>query len=531
MEEDTVMDNMIGNEEIGYTNEPAGIEPEGDWRGNPAETEEKKMVRIEFSTKQVLSERTMESEKDGHKFVPVMGPCHSTFLCNVDDLKPCEGRDDRVYIEKPEGKKIKLQFYSVNKDIPEGEAGHFENHSDTWKIEDVKDCLDEEREVLKKIYRDRREKRAEESDFANVTVPDEFGKRFTSDKGGEPKDYVSMTVPIKEGDATNRYSFVIPAEQFRKSEYNEGMSYFGFPKTKQGTDEPYMVTLQRRIQNQDGSWGTISREIPGAELAKSIKEYVSGIETEEVTVSEKLVREFTTKDNERRLFDVSIPILKEGEGGEKFFHAVVPAYRVKESDVEGYVNLELISDYKYKARRTDGEKDDNGQFVKTGEEVIKLSGKEIGQKFAESRGRYLDGIFEGADVSEAIVSEKLVRQFESKVGAQLADVSIPILKEGEGEETFFHAIVPAERVEDSGRDGMLKVSLSSDRTYVLRHTLGETGEDGKFAKTGEETVRLTGSEIKEKVEESRKRYLDGKQDGEQAKVAEEQQQYHARRGR
>ncbi len=111
-------------------------------------------------------------------------------------------------------------------------------------------------------------KNAERNLFVNMTVPTSWGRAF---EGKDGRNYVSISVPINEGEENKYYSFIISADRFRTSDKEQGMSYFGFPKYyKDDENELYTIQLKRSERQEDGSYENVVKTINSEELKEAV---------------------------------------------------------------------------------------------------------------------------------------------------------------------------------------------------------------------------------------------------------------------
>lgn len=227
-----------------------------------------KFVTIELSRKQVDLEHTRISEKNGKEYARIFAPGHGVLFYPADSIKESDKNANQLYFSRPEGTELQI-YYSIRKEgVPDSAPNNekYERYTRTVKIEDLKAAYDSERQAF--IDRKNQEREAKNATFVNMSVPTEWGKIFHGNNG---RDYVSIAVPVPEGENEyNYYSFIIPAERFRKSDLYPGSSYFGFPRNKRDGGEEYTVTLKRSEKQEDGTYTDVEKQISSAEL----KEYV-----------------------------------------------------------------------------------------------------------------------------------------------------------------------------------------------------------------------------------------------------------------
>ena len=282
-------------------------------------------VTIELSRKQVDVSNLVHNDKTDKDYARVFAPGGGSYLYPVDSIKVKSDNPERVYFSRPEGTEIQVQYGHRIEGVPDDAPNEekWENETRTWKIEDLKAAYDKER----------REFAEKNSAFVNMTVPSEWGTHISNDKG----EFVSISIPIEKV----YYSFIVPADRFNASDREEGMSYFGFPKNKKDSEEPYTITLRSNAKDEAGNFTNEEKVITSLELKKYVDEAVgySNVKDMFVTaiISEKLKRPFSSKEG-KNLYGISVPIL---EDKENFYEIVVPAERVKSAE-EGKVKLQLF---------------------------------------------------------------------------------------------------------------------------------------------------------------------------------------------
>ena len=176
-----------------------------------------KYVTIELSKKQVDTKNLYHSDKTNKDYARVLAPNDGTFFYPIKSIKVKQEDPNRVYFVRPEGTEIEIHYSKRKENIPDTAPNEekYERYTRTWKIEDLKAAYDEQ----KKEY-------AETHGFYNCTVPTSWGRKFSS-KGN---DYISISIPVPDENSDKDIwcSLVIGAEQFKKSNRDENMSYFGF---------------------------------------------------------------------------------------------------------------------------------------------------------------------------------------------------------------------------------------------------------------------------------------------------------------
>lgn len=355
--------------------------------------EKLKFVTVELSKKQVNMSHLYHSQTTDKDYARVMAPQNGIFFYPTESIKVKKDNPERVYFTRPEGTEIEVHYSRRKEDVPDSAPNDekYEHYTRTWKIEDLKAAYDEQ----KKEY-------ADNHGFYNYTVPTSWGKTFSS--GG--KDYISISVPVpvEDSDQDKWCSLVIGADRFKKSERDEGMSYFGFPKKKLDTTEDYMVELRYGEKQVDGTYSDKKMYLSSYALKECIENAVKRSQTKALFVSteisEKLLRKFESKEG-KPLYAVSVPVYEwEGEQA-TFYEIVVPAERVSINPDTGRARLSLFKNgpdgnvYNHSAIRSI----DNGNG---GYDTVSktFSSEEIVNLFEDSKKRYRE-IHSDADRSLA----------------------------------------------------------------------------------------------------------------------------------
>ena len=322
--------------------------------------EKLKFVTVELSKKQVNMSHLYHSQTTDKDYARIMAPQNGIFFYPTESIKVKKDNPERVYFTRPEGTEIEVHYSRRKEDVPDSAPNDekYEHYTRTWKIEDLKAAYDEQ----KKEY-------ADNHGFYNYTVPTSWGKTFSS--GG--KDYISISVPVpvEDSDQDKWCSLVIGADRFKKSERDEGMSYFGFPKKK----------LDECIEN----------------AVKRSQTKALFVSTE---ISEKLLRKFESKEG-KPLYAVSVPVYEWAGEQATFYEIVVPAERVSINPDTGRARLSLFKNgpdgnvYNHSAIRSI----DNGNG---GYDTVSksFSSEEIVNLFEDSKKRYRE-IHSDADRSLA----------------------------------------------------------------------------------------------------------------------------------
>lgn len=314
-------------------------------------------VTIEVSKKQIDMRNPVHNDKTNKDYVRIFAPEGGVFFYPLQSLKVYDDKPDRVFFSRPEGTELQVRFSRKKENVPDSapDSEKYENYVKVIKIED-----------LKEMYADSKKKYMDEQGlgFVNMTVPTEWGEHFTSENG---VNLVSISIPIKENGKDVYYSFIVEESKFRESEKTEGMSYFGFPKKYRGTTsnpiEPvdYVIPLKTRVLQMDNTYKNEYKEISSEELKKHVDAAVERYRTRDlfvgVEISEKLVREFSSKDG-KALAAVLVPVYENKEDEKAtFYEIVVPAARIKETDKGGIKWLSMFKNgtdenpYEHTAKR------------------------------------------------------------------------------------------------------------------------------------------------------------------------------------
>ncbi len=342
-----------------------------------------KFATVEMSRKQVITEKPYHSEKTGKDYARVITPDGGSFLYPMDSLKIQDNDPERVFFSRPVGTEISVTFGVRNENVPDDAPNRekFKNITKMVKVED-----------LQAMYEEARMQFAEEnSQFVNMTVPLDWGKHFNG-KDGTP--YVAVSVLIPEESGGHYWNFILPEKQFLVSKKDSSMAYFGFPRMKKEfPDQMYEIELRRQAKNIDGSYQKFTRRVSPFEL----KGYVdAAVERNRVrnmfvnmTISDKLAREFTSKDGSHLLYDVSVPVYDAENVKPVFYHIVVPSERVRVDDDAGKVQLSLFklgsdgNPYTFKGKHS--EKNDDNLYSET---VREFTSEQIAICFEKSEEIY-----------------------------------------------------------------------------------------------------------------------------------------------
>lgn len=343
-----------------------------------------KFATVEMSRKQVITEKPYHSEKTGKDYARVITPDGGSFLYPMNSLKVSDNDPEHVFFSRPVGTEIPVTFGVRNEDVPDDAPNRekFKNITKMVKVED-----------LQVMYEDARKQFAEEnSQFVNMTVPLDWGKPF-SGKDGTTYVAVSVLIPEENGKG-NYWNFVLPEKQFLTSKKDSSMAYFGFPRVKKDAPEQmYEIDLRRQEKNTDGTYRTFIRKVSPFELKGYVEAAVERNRVRNMfvnmTISDKLVREFTSKEGNHLLYDVSVPLYESENDKPVFYHIVVPSERVRVNDETGKVQLSLFklgsdgNPYTFKGKHS--EKNDDNSYSET---VREFTSEQIAICFEKSKELY-----------------------------------------------------------------------------------------------------------------------------------------------
>lgn len=339
---------------------------------------------VVMSRKQVITEKPYHSEKTGKDYARVITPDGGSFLYPMDSLKVADNDPERVFFSRPVGTEIPVTFGVRNENVPD-DAPNSEKFKNITKMVKVED--------LKAMYEEARLQFAEEnSQFVNMMVPLDWGKHF-SGKDGTPYVAVSVLIPEENGKG-NYWNFVLPEKQFLVSKKDNKMAYFGFPRMKKDAPEQmYEIEVRRQEKNTDGSYQTLTRKVSPFELKGYVEAAVERNRVRNMfvnmTISDKLAREFTSKDGSHLLYDVSVPMYESENDKPVFYHIVVPSERVRVDDEAGKVQLSLFktgsdgNPYTFKGKHS--EKNDDNTYSET---VREFTSEQIAICFEKSEEIY-----------------------------------------------------------------------------------------------------------------------------------------------
>lgn len=364
-----------------------------------------KYVTIELSKKQVDTKNLYHSDKTNKDYARVLAPNDGTFFYPIKSIKVKQEDPNRVYFVRPEGTEIEINYSKRKENVPDTAPNEekYERYTRTWKIEDLKAAYDEQ----KKEY-------AENHGFYNCTVPTSWGRKFSS-KG---KDYISISIPVpaENSDKEIWCSLVIAAEQFKKSDRDVNMSYFGFPKKKLDTTEDYLVELRHSEKLNDGSYSDEKLYLSSAVLKECIDKAVKRSQLKNLFVSteisDRLLRRFETKEG-KPLYAISVPIYEDNEKKATFYEIVVPGERVSINSETNRARLTLFKKrpdgqiYTHIAKRSF----DNGNG---GYDTVskKYSSEEIINFFDESKKKYREN---HSDTDHSLADEEAENAIENQV--------------------------------------------------------------------------------------------------------------------
>jgi hypothetical protein len=322
------------------------------------------------------------NDKTNKDYARVYAPGGGVIFYPVESIKVKKDNPDRGYFTRPEGTELLVRFSEKREGVPDTapESEKYNNYSKTIKIEDLKSMYEEERKAF-----------ADQHGFVNMTVPTEWGRTFY---GSDQKPYVSVSISIKQQDKDVYYSFIMPAERFKASERDQGMSYFGYPIKNKDTGEDFLVTLRSSEKDENGEYRNTDINVPSTKLKEYVEDALERSRGKHLFVSteisEKLTRSFTSNSG-KELVAVSVPVYRDNNSDKAdFYEIVVPAERIRDGSKDGYVKLSLFRDgpdgteYNFNAKKS----------VKTvdgyTDETLKMTSAEVISHFEESAKRFRD---------------------------------------------------------------------------------------------------------------------------------------------
>lgn len=361
-------------------------------------------VTVELSKKQVDMKHVHHNENNGKDYLRIYAPGGGVLFYPAESIKVKD--EKRVYFSRPLGTELQLSYSDRIPNVPDTapDEEKYNKYTRTVKIEDLKEMYEEERRAY-----------AESVGFHNMTVPTKWGHGFTSND----KEYVSVSIPIREGERDVYYSFIVPAEKFKESTREEGMSYFGFPKkNKEDSTKDYMVELRTSEKNEEDEYVERSIQVSSLQLKQYVDAAVDRNLIKEMfistDISEKMVRRFESNEG-KKLAGISVPVY-EMDDDEKasFYEIVVPQERLRSASKEGYITLSLFrngpdgNEYNFVAKKSvknpETDEYEKVPMEMTSQEVINYFNYSA-QKFREERsnetGRTLaDELAEGESHTE-----------------------------------------------------------------------------------------------------------------------------------
>lgn len=333
--------------------------------------EKLEFVTISLSKKQINMD-PIHNEKNGKDYLRIIAPNGGTIFYPASGIKMDPNNENRVSFSRPKGTELTIHYGVKNE-----ETGLWDNKSHVVTIDDLKEMYAEE--IQSFIEQHQIEQQNGTSAFVDFTVPTSWGRKFEGKT--DAKQYVSISVPIKETDETrNYYSFVLPADRFKSSQKQEGMSYFGFPRMqKDNPDQDFTIIMKRSVLGGDGKYSEVERKVTSTELKGYVDDAMKSLNFIGIEISQKLVRPFTAKSSGQELVSVSVPIPAADRQSTEFWQIVLPPDRIRESKKEGLVYLSLFKknmnneDWTYKATlsvKNEGDTYDVKEKIFTSEEII-----------------------------------------------------------------------------------------------------------------------------------------------------------------
>lgn len=309
--------------------------------------EKLEFVTISLSKKQI-NMNPIHNEKNGKDYLRIIAPNGGTIFYPASGIKIDPNNENRVSFSRPKGTELTIRYGVKNE-----KTGEWDNKSHVVTIEDLKEMYAEEIQSL--IEQHQIEQQNGTSTFVDFTVPTSWGREFEGKT--DAKQYVSISVPIKEDDNTrNYYSFVLQADRFKQSQKQEGMSYFGFPRMqKDDPNQDYIITMKRSVLGEDGKYSEVERKVTSTELKGYVDDAMKRLNFIGIEISQKLVRPFSAKTTGQKLVSVSVPVPTADHQNTEFWQIILPPDRIRESKKEGLVYLSLFrknldgEDFTYKA--------------------------------------------------------------------------------------------------------------------------------------------------------------------------------------
>lgn len=306
--------------------------------------EKLEFVTISLSKKQI-NMNPIHNEKNGKDYLRIIAPNGGTIFYPASGIKIDPNNENRVSFSRPKGTELTIHYGVKNK-----KTGEWDNKSHVVTIEDLNEMYAEEIQSL--IEQRQIEQQNGTSTFVDFTVPTSWGREFEGKTDG--RQYVSISVPIKEdGNTRNYYSFVLPAERFKQSQKQEGMSYFGFPRMqKDDPDQDYIITMKRSVLGEDGKYSEVERKVTSTELKGYVDDAMKSLNFIGIEIPQKLVQPI------QDLVSVSVPVPSPIYKNIAWWKILLPSSCIRESKKEGLVYLSLFrknmdgKEFTYKATCT-----------------------------------------------------------------------------------------------------------------------------------------------------------------------------------
>lgn len=176
----------------------------------------------------VMSSEPLYESANGVKFGKIICPDNGAIWFPIKNMQAYDNKTKKTF----DGQELRVLHF----DFPKGTLFevHFSNgigNEDTIRqvaIEDLKQMFQQARVDYAK----------ENSTFVNFQVPTSW------DNTPDDKDFARISIPIDRDGDKKYFTFMVKRDSFKPSEYNEGMSYFGFPRVSPKDGEPWEVNLR-----------------------------------------------------------------------------------------------------------------------------------------------------------------------------------------------------------------------------------------------------------------------------------------------
>lgn len=245
-------------------------------------------VRIDITERQFITTKKDSDEplyvsKNGVEFGKIICPEGGAIWYPVKNMfvydnKTAQSRD---------GQTLKLYHF----DQPSGTEFEVHYSNGAGKEETVKTVtIDDLQEIFQQA---KREFAQEHSTFVNMEVPSSW------DRTPNDEQYARISIPIERDGNKKYYTFLLNREKnWHESQKHEGYCYFGFPRNKQDSDEPWMVNLRGDEKQEDGSYTHPEINISSADLKTFVDAAVKSSEAAHLSDSHSLADEKKPKEEE-----------------------------------------------------------------------------------------------------------------------------------------------------------------------------------------------------------------------------------------